>query len=59
MENLSKTLDPQSGQFRGNFQDLMKKLTNFESMKLKSPLPQEAQDKNANIYKILANSKRL
>ena len=28
-------------------------------MKLKSPLPQEAYDKNANIYKILANSKRL
>lgn len=28
-------------------------------MKLKSPLPQEAFDKNANIYKILANSKRL
>lgn len=28
-------------------------------MKLKSPLPQEAYNKNANIYKILANSKRL
>ncbi len=28
-------------------------------MKLKSPLPQEAFDKNAHIYKILANSKRL
>lgn len=28
-------------------------------MKLKSPLPQEAYDKNANIYKILANPKRL
>ena len=28
-------------------------------MKLKSPLPQEAYHKNANIYKILANSKRL
>src|SRR3989338_6286387 len=28
-------------------------------MKLKSPLPQEAFDKNANIYKILANSKSL
>jgi ArsR family transcriptional regulator, virulence genes transcriptional regulator len=28
-------------------------------MKLKSPLPQEAYAKNANIYKILANSKRL
>lgn len=28
-------------------------------MKLKSPLPQEAYEKNANIYKILANSKRL
>lgn len=28
-------------------------------MKLKSPLPQEAFDKNARIYKILANSKRL
>lgn len=27
--------------------------------KLKSPLPQEAYHKNANIYKILANSKRL
>jgi ArsR family transcriptional regulator len=26
---------------------------------MKSPLPQEAYDKNANIYKILANSKRL
>src|SRR3989344_1708960 len=26
---------------------------------VKSPLPQEAYDKNANIYKILANSKRL
>ncbi len=30
---------------------------NFEIMK--SPLPQEAYDKNANIYKILANPKRL
>ena len=28
-------------------------------MKLKSPLPQEAYERNANIYKILANSKRL
>lgn len=28
-------------------------------MKLKSPLPQEAYFKNAHIYKILANSKRL
>jgi len=28
-------------------------------MKLKSPLPQEAYSKNANIYKILSNSKRL
>jgi DNA-binding transcriptional ArsR family regulator len=28
-------------------------------MKLRSPLPQEAYNKNANIYKILANSKRL
>ncbi len=28
-------------------------------MKLKSPLPQEAYNKNANVYKILANSKRL
>jgi len=28
-------------------------------MKLKSPLPQEAYNKNANIYKIFANSKRL
>ena len=28
-------------------------------MKLKSILPKEAFDKNANIYKILANSKRL
>ncbi len=28
-------------------------------MKLKSPLPQEAYHKNASIYKILANSKRL
>jgi ArsR family transcriptional regulator len=28
-------------------------------MKLKSPLPQEAYNKNANIYKLLANSKRL
>lgn len=28
-------------------------------MKLKSPLPQEAYDKNALIYKILANPKRL
>jgi len=28
-------------------------------MKLKSPLPQEAYLKNAHIYKILANSKRL
>lgn len=28
-------------------------------MKSKSPLPQEAYNKNANIYKILANSKRL
>lgn len=28
-------------------------------MKLKSPLPQEAYTKNANIYKILSNSKRL
>lgn len=28
-------------------------------MKLQSPLPQEAFDKNANIYKILANSQRL
>lgn len=28
-------------------------------MKLKSPLPQEAYDKNAHIYKILANPKRL
>jgi DNA-binding transcriptional ArsR family regulator len=28
-------------------------------MKLQSPLPQEAYLKNANIYKILANSKRL
>ena len=28
-------------------------------MKLKSPLPQEAYDKNANIYKVLANPKRL
>lgn len=28
-------------------------------MKLKSPLPQEAYSKNADIYKILANSKRL
>ena len=28
-------------------------------MKLKTSLPQEAFDKNANIYKILANSKRL
>ncbi len=26
---------------------------------MKSPLPREAYDKNANIYKILANSKRL
>lgn len=29
------------------------------STKLKSPLPQEAYTKNASIYKILANSKRL
>ncbi len=28
-------------------------------MKLKSPLPKEAYQKNASIYKILANSKRL
>lgn len=28
-------------------------------MKIKSPLPKEAYLKNANIYKILANSKRL
>jgi len=28
-------------------------------MKLKSPLPKEAYQKNAGIYKILANSKRL
>lgn len=28
-------------------------------MQLRSPLPQEAYDKNANIYKILANSNRL
>lgn len=28
-------------------------------MKLQSPLPQEAYDKNANIYKILANPQRL
>ncbi|MDP2651260.1 MAG: metalloregulator ArsR/SmtB family transcription factor [bacterium] len=28
-------------------------------MKLRSPLPQEAYNKNANIYKLLSNSKRL
>ena len=33
--------------------------TNIEIMKLKSPLPKEAYDKNANIYKILSNAKRL
>ncbi len=33
--------------------------TNIEIMKLKSPLPKEAYDKNANIYKIFSNPKRL
>ncbi|MCC2630419.1 MAG: transcriptional regulator, ArsR family [Candidatus Paceibacter sp.] len=35
------------------------KLKSPAKSSLKSPLPQEAYNKNANIYKILANSKRL
>lgn len=31
----------------------------MKNLKLKSPLPQEAYNKNANIYKLLANPKRL
>lgn len=32
---------------------------NLETMKIKQPLPRVAYEKNAEIYKILANSKRL
>ncbi len=35
------------------------KIKTKAKLKIKSPLPQEAYDKNANIYKILANPKRL